>query len=204
MKIAYFSSFLIACFVLFQDAGLFAQNWKFIKEKEGIRIYTREDPSSPIKSFKGEMTCKTTMKQVSTLIGNPHNFSWWADDITVKLLDYEENKFMRYYVIYDVPWPLSDRDLAVEAKITTDPKTGTRTVYATVLPNVVPVNKDNIRITNYWQKWTATPIENGMVHLVLEGSVDPGGAIPSWLYNMVITETPLKVMREVKKRIVSQ
>jgi len=49
---------------------------------------------------------------------------------------------------------------------------------------------------------TVTPKDNGMIYLVLEGSVDPGGAIPTWLYNMVITETPLKVMREVQKRVV--
>jgi hypothetical protein len=28
--------------------------------------------------------------------------------------------------------------------------------------------------------------------------VDPGGSIPDWLYNMVITDTPIKVIKNVK------
>jgi hypothetical protein len=42
-------------------------------------------------------------------------------------------------------------------------------------------------------------MENGVIRLTLEGFVDPAGNVPSWLYNMVIVETPLKVMRRVKK-----
>jgi len=58
-----------------------------------------------------------------------------------------------------------------------------------------------VRIKNYWQKWTIIPMEKGVIKLVLEGFVDPGGTVPAWLYNMVITDTPLKVMREVQKRV---
>lgn len=202
MKFSPFTFLLVVILLLLQSSGLFAQKWDFIKEKDGIRVYTRQDPNNVMKSFRGEMYCKTTMDKVNGLIGNPHNFDWWADNIKVKVLNYEEGKFIKYYVVYDVPWPLADRDLVVEAKITTDPVTGGRSVYATPIPNGYPLNKDNIRITNYWQKWTVTPKENGIVYLVIEGSVDPGGVIPAWLYNMVITETPLKVMREVQKRVV--
>jgi hypothetical protein len=42
-------------------------------------------------------------------------------------------------------------------------------------------------------------MENGVIRLILEGFVDPAGNVPTWLYNMVITETPLKIMRRVKK-----
>jgi hypothetical protein len=96
---------------------------------------------------------------------------------------------------------MTDRDLCVEAKITNDPVTGVRTVSALPLPDLIPFNKDRIRIHNYWQKWTITPMANGYMKLVIEGFVDPAGNVPSWLYNMVITDTPLKVMREVKQRI---
>jgi hypothetical protein len=66
---------------------------------------------------------------------------------------------------------------------------------------VIPEKPDLVRIKNYWQRWTIEPRENGMIHIVLEGFVDPGGNVPSWLYNMVITDTPLKVMRGVKERV---
>ena len=46
-------------------------------------------------------------------------------------------------------------------------------------------------------------MENGYIHVLLEGFVDPGGNIPPWLYNMVITETPLTVMRALRERVLS-
>jgi hypothetical protein len=87
----------------------------------------------------------------------------------------------------------------VEANVNTDPATGIRTITATPLSNVIPDKPNRIRIKKYYQKWTIQPMENGVIRLILEGFVDPAGNVPTWLYNMVITETPLKIMRRVKK-----
>jgi len=191
-------SFLI--FNLFFTGFLFAQEWNYIKEKDGIQIYTRNSENNPVKSFRGEMDLKATMEQISRVIGRIESFDWWEEDISeIRVLDYKEEQYIKYYLVYDVPWPLSDRDLCVEALITNDSVTHTRTVYAKPLPGVIPENPDRVRITNYWQKWTMQEVEAGRLHLTLEGSVDPGGAIPSWLINMVITDTPLNIMRKVRE-----
>ncbi len=36
---------------------------------------------------------------------------------------------------------------------------------------------------------------------MLEGYVDPAGSIPDWISNMVIVDSPLKIMGEVKRRM---
>jgi hypothetical protein len=189
-------------FLFIDTKDLYSQSWDFIKEKDGIKIYTRKEPNSSLKSFKGETYLHTKMENVTALIGNVKNFEWWDKDITeIKVLLNEKDKHVQYYLIYDVPWPITDRDLVVDAIITTDPVTGTRVVEARPLPNVVPEKPNLIRIKKYWQKWTIIPMEPGIVHVILEGFVDPGGNVPAWLYNMVITETPLKVIRSVQTHV---
>jgi hypothetical protein len=42
------------------------------------------------------------------------------------------------------------------------------------------------------------PLGNGLVHVVLEGTVDPAGHIPTWIVNMVITDTPLNIMTKAR------
>ena len=37
----------------------------------------------------------------------------------------------------------------------------------------------------------------------LEGSFDPGGNIPFWVSNMVITQTPFKIMHALRERVLS-
>lgn len=175
------------------------QEWKFIKEKDGIKIYTRNEDSVAIKSFKGVADFQTTMEKMSKLIGRIESFEWWDEDVTeIKVLDYKEEEFIKYYVVYDVPWPLSDRDLCAEAKITNDPVTGKRMVRATALDGVIPEKPGLVRIKNYWQQWVMEPQGKGLVHVVLEGSVDPAGHIPTWIVNMIITDTPLNIMTKAR------
>jgi len=181
---------------------VYAQQWDFIKEKEGIKIYTRKEANSALKQFKGEVDLHTSLEKVYDLLGNVKNVDWWDKNLReINVLLYEKDKHIQYYLIYGVPWPLADRDLCVDAKITTDPVTGVRTIYSTPLLNVIPEKEDMVRIKDYWQRWVIRPAGNEIVHITLEGFVDPGGNVPDWLYNMVITETPLKIIRGVKERL---
>jgi hypothetical protein len=193
---------VVLIFHLFSADFVMGQDWEFQKERDGIKIYTRNQESNPVKSFRGEMDLKTNMDKMRTLIGSIESFDWWDKGIKeIKVLGYEKEKFIRYYLIYDVPWPLSDRDLCVEALVTNDSLTGRRVVRATPIFGLVPENPDLVRIKNYWQQWVMEPQANGMMHVILEGSVDPGGNIPAWLINMVITDTPLNVMRNVRQQV---
>ena len=179
-----------------------AQTWDYIKEKNGIKIYTRTPEYSSFKCFKGETILHATMQETGMYVGNVKNFNWWDKNIReLKVIESESDKHVKYYFIYDVPWPLNDRDICVEVFITIDTASGVKVVYAKPLPGVIPERDDIVRIKNYWQKWTLTPIGNNSVHAVLEGFVDPAGSVPAWLYNMVIVETPLKVMGGIKQRV---
>jgi len=203
MKLNFLPVFFIAIiYNLVFTGNLSAQNWKFIKERDGIKIYTRSEESTALKSFKGEADLKTDMERISKVILKIESYDLWNDDINeIKMLGYEKDKYIKYYLVYDVPWPFNDRDLCVEAMITNDPVTGISVVLATPLSGVIPENPDMVRITNYWQQWTMEPAGNGMIHLTLEGSVDPGGSIPTWLINLAITDTPLKIMRKVREQV---
>jgi hypothetical protein len=202
MKLNYAAVPVLFFILLMVASDISAQNWDFIKEKDGIRIYTRKEDNSDLKSFRGVADLHTEMSKVMALLGNPKSTEWWTKDVSeVKILAYEPDKLIQYYLVYDVPWPFSDRDLVVESRITIDPVTGKETILAKPMFNVVPEKPERVRIKNYWQKWTVQQQGKGLVRVILEGFVDPAGNVPSWLYNMVITETPLKVIKEVKRRV---
>jgi len=195
---------MISAFMLVSVNDTYGQAWNFVKGKDGIKIYTRDVSGSSLKSFKGEVTFKADIEKVSLIVGNAKNIDWWDKDIIEKkVVAFEENKFIRYYIVYDVPWPFSRRDLVLEAQISTDPITGDRIVFAKPLLNLMPEKPEIVRIKKYWQKWTVQPMNNGNIHVILEGFVDPGGNIPNWLYNTVITETPFRVLTALRDRVLS-
>jgi hypothetical protein len=39
-----------------------------------------------------------------------------------------------------------------------------------------------------------------MIHVSLEGFIDPAGDVHSWLYNMLVVDIPLRLLKEVRKR----
>jgi hypothetical protein len=193
----------ILCFLL--ATSPMAQAWKLVKEKDGIKVYTRNEPQSDIKSFKGEADFRTDMKKLCSRIGNLDNLDWWDDDVReLKIMHHERDKLIQYYLIYDSPWPFADRDLCVEAHITKDTVAGVLIVQADPYLCGMEEKKDIVRIKNYCQKWTLQDKGNGIFHVTLEGFLDPGGNIPPWLYNMVITDTPVKIIRNLRESVTSE
>jgi len=197
------SLFLIA-FLFVAACNLYGQPWNFVKEEDGIKLYTRVVKNSTLKSYKGEVTFHAPVKKVCSMFGSPRNIDWWGPDFKdIKVLAYEPNKFVRFYYIFNMPWPLTDRDLAVNAMVKTDSITGEYSVLSTPLLNVIPEKTDLVRIKKYSQKWTVSPLDKGNVHVTLEGFVDPGGNVPAWFYNMLVTEMPLRTIRLLRTRVLS-
>jgi len=184
--------------------NLYGQSWNFVKEEAGIKIYTRVVKNSSLKSYKGEVTFHAPFQKVCSMIGNARNIDWWGPDFkNIKVLAYEPNKYVRLYYIYSMPWPLANRDLAVNAVVKTDSITGEYSVISTPLLNVVPEKSGLVRITTYSQKWTVKPLDKGKVQITLEGFVDPGGNVPAWIYNMLVTEMPLRTINLLRARVLS-
>jgi hypothetical protein len=180
------------------------QAWNFIREKDHIKLFTRVEGNSSLKSFRGIMDIKADIGMISAMIGNPKDLEWWGKDVRgIRVLNYREDQHIQYYLIYDAPWPFTDRDLVADVQISTDPLSGTRTIYSRPLQNAIPENPGLVRVKKYWQKWTVQPLNNGMIHLTLEGFIDPAGNIPAWLYNMIVVDTPHRLLREVQKRVKS-
>jgi hypothetical protein len=179
-----------------------AQSWDFIKEKDGIKIYTRIEAGKSLKSYKGVADINSPAKKVFALIEDVNNTDWWDKNFNqIKVLLYEKNKRAQYYLVYNLPWPVTNRDLCVDVKVTFDSVTGAGRITATPLPEGSPECQDMIRIKEYRQTWTVEPAGKDMAHVVLEGYIDPAGSIPDWLTNMLIVDSPFKVISGLKQRL---
>ena len=183
----------------------YSQPWNFVKEKDGIKIYTRLEANNSLKSFKGETIFKASIEKVCAMLGNARNKDWWDKNMSdIKVLGFEENKFIQYYLIYNMPWPITNRDLVADTRITSDLLTGVWTFTAGPLANVIPEKQDLVRIKNYNQKWTVQPLDKGNVLVKLEGFIDPGGNVPAWVYNMLVPETPFNAIHSLRERVLSK
>jgi hypothetical protein len=195
----------VFCLIQVLSFSLAAQSWEFKKEKDGIKLYTCTEAGKSLKSYKGVTDIQAPAEKIFTLLEDVYHTEWWDKSITqIKVLHYEKNKMAQYYLVYDLPWPVTDRDLCVDVKVTIDPVSGVSKITAVPLPGVIPEHEDMVRIKEYRQTWTVKPVGKDMAHVELEGYVDPAGSIPDWLSNMLIVDSPLSVINGVKQRMVNK
>ena len=193
---------MILLFLAWNVQPVHAQEWKFEKEKKGIKIFTREEPGKSKRSFKGEVYLHTTSVKIERLLSDTTNYSWWDEGIReVRMISCIKDKTFSYHMVYNVPWPFSDRDLYVRATIEKDTLHNRWTIVSRSIPNEFPEEKGLVRINDFWQIWTVEPVGQDSVHIILEGYADPSGNIPSWLYNMGTTDVPLNILENVKARV---
>lgn len=179
-----------------------AQSWDFIKDKDGIKIYTQKEAGKTLKSYKGVADIKAPAEKVFALIEDINHTEWWDKNVNqIKVLRYEKNKRAQYHLVYDLPWPVADRDLCVDVTVSIDPETGVSKLTAVPLPGAYPLQEDMIRIKEYRQTWTVKPAGKDLCHVELEGYVDPAGTIPDWIINMLIVDSPYGVISGVKQRL---
>jgi hypothetical protein len=179
-----------------------AQSWEFIKEKDSIEIYTRTEAGKSLKSYRGITTINAPVEKIFAVMEDVNNTDWWDKNLTqIKVLLYEKNKRAQYYLVYDLPAPVTDRDLCVNVTVTIDNVTGKRMIDAVSMNGVMPEHDDLVRIKDYRQTWTISPLGKEKTHVVLEGFIDPAGAVPDWLSNMLLTDTPFKAISGLRERV---
>ena len=189
-------------FTLMLSCSMSAQSWDFIKEKNGIKIYTRMEAGKSLKSYRGVTDINAPAEKIFDMLEDINNTDWWDKNLTqIKVLLYEKYKRAQYYLVYDLPWPVTDRDLCVDVTVTIDPVTGERRITAVPLTGVIPERNDMRRIKDYRQAWTVIPAGKEMTHVVLEGFVDPAGSIPDWISNMLIVDSPFKSISGVREQM---
>ncbi len=180
--------------------SLVGQNWKFVKEKDGVQLYSREETGKGLTFFKGVAEIKESAEKVFALIEDVNHTAWWDSKVShVKVHFYEKNKRSQYYLVYTMPWPFKNRDLSVDMTTSINQATSEYKITALPLSGVFPEEKDLVRIKDYRQVWTVKPINNRTTHIELEFYVNPVENLPNWLLNLVLIDSPIKSINTIRQ-----
>ncbi len=180
----------------------FAQNapqWRFIKEVEGVKVYFRESEGSNIKEVKMQTTFNANLSSIVECLKDVDRYPKWVYKATYSktVSKYSENDVI-YYNYIDFPWPMQDRDIVIQSKITQDANTRIITSESFAKWEAEPFRKDVVRIQEFKSKWTFTPLGAGKVAGEYVFRSNPGGSLPAWLVNLGLDEGPLKTLKGFK------
>lgn len=194
---------LVSVAVLFSFSGdTYFTEWTLRKEKEGIKIYTREATNTNIKEVKTVLTISTSVNKISNAIIDVENYSNWMKNILnpkmIKKIN--QNEYYLYYEM-DAPWPTQNRDIINHTIISHNQSNGITLISSTAVPNFIEKKENLVRITLSEGSWILKELPNGKVEVTHMLLASPGGSIPDWVINMFIVNHPYETHLSLREML---
>ena len=192
---------IFALFSLTGDLAVISNEWELVKEKNGIKVYTREIKGKDFKELKMDGIIRgQSLSSFVALFHDLDSYPKWVYSFgEAKVLHHISETEMIYYLRSDFPWPLSDRDFVVRNKIWQDSKNLAFHSHSVIHNEFYDEIEDCVRVTEFEATWVITPQAKGEFHLEYLFNTDPSGNIPAWLVNSFLDVGPLHTVENLEK-----
>jgi hypothetical protein len=175
------------------------------KDKDSIRVYTCDNDNSRFKTIRATVTMNATLSQVASVIMDVEKYdAWQFNTIHSKLLDNPSTVDVTFYSEVKAPWPIANRDLIIRIQLSQDKKTKVVSLTCNSLPKYLPEKSKIVRVPFSKASWTLTPLASNQVKIDYSIEINPGGAVPPWMVNLVCAQAPYESFRNFKSRLASK
>lgn len=193
---------LLATVAAAADVGRAPPPWEHASDSQGIKIWTRQIPGHPVKDFRALMTVDAPMATVVATLTDVNTFPQWFWMMNeARVLEGVALDDAYLYFSLKPIWPVSARDTVIRARVSQDPSTLAVSIDVHAEPGRIPPVKDHVRIPAMKSGWKLTPLSKTQTSLELVGHADPGGFIPLWLANMVVTVMPKETFKKLREHL---
>jgi hypothetical protein len=180
--------------------------WVMIKAKNGITLFKRTFPGSPISEFKGETTLNARIEVIEAVLRDIPAYAQF-------MYNCKEGRLIRAFGkddmiilnVTDMPWPLSDRDVVVRTIVSKDFKRGMFSIVLQGLPEpessqYCPLRRDRVRMHDLQGIFILEIVDREHTRLTYIVHADPVG-IPSSLTNFFSDDNPYGTLTGIKRMV---
>lgn len=164
--------------------------WKQIREKQGITVFTRSNPGMDFKEFKSNMILRGSLDQFLSVLYDIEGLSSWGYNVkSASLISREADTIQVYYTEAKAPFPYKNRDGVYLNRFRWNPKERKLIVDIDMPEGLIP-EKDNLVRMKGYGSWVVREMDDGKLEITFQMQMDPGGNIPAWMANMFAGDTP--------------
>ncbi len=175
-----------------------SDGWQLDRSKDDIRVYTREVAGSPFLAVKAVTTLELPVAQVSELMGDGEGCVEWRDMCKSSQVLETVSEHERYiYMVLDLPWPLSDRDLVIHSTTEFDPQNQSATIHLVSDSDRHP-EQDLVRAETDG-KFLLRVLAEGEVEFTYIMHTDLGGDAPVGVVNGRVAEAAFDDLERLRK-----
>ncbi|RZU36952.1 START domain-containing protein [Fluviicoccus keumensis] len=177
---------------------LTSPQWQLVRNDElrHIKTYARLEEGKRLRSFRAEGLMDASLDAMARVYTDVDNMPrWYWETREAKLLKKVSDREYIYYMRFNAPLNLPDRDAVFRAVI--EPYTAKRgymQITVKALPDYLPPKEGLVRVVAQDLFAKFTPVGKDKVFFETEGYVDPGGKVPAWTINFVQKRVPYLIM----------
>jgi len=182
----------------------YGNEWNLAKDKKGIRAYTRSVSDSNHLQFKSEGVVNASIENIVHLMRDIDVMDKWLHTCYEPIIADEVNAFTRLiHMKNETPFIVKDRDLVLIQRMI---KVSDDMVIIELVgkPDSITKNNNYVRIPGFQGAWRFIRIDEHKTNVEYYGHIDPGGAIPSFITNAILIDTPYESIRKLRDQNYSQ
>jgi ribosome-associated toxin RatA of RatAB toxin-antitoxin module len=181
--------------------------WELAKEdtQRNIQVYLRPQLTNPYDEFYALTIVQQPIETVVAVLSDINAWPQWLARIKkVQILKKQDNQSW-VYVIYKLPYPFVERDTVLYARLSKNPKTSVVTIQSNAQANY-PMPQDltvkRVRLNELSSTWRLTPLPTGGTRIELTGRGEPGGYMPSLIFNYNLADEAQQTVRLLRKMLI--
>lgn len=193
--------FLSILFISLCSFNGFAEStiWKKELDQDGVAVFLRAAEGFEVQEFLATVTIKGSVNSVFSIFEDIENYPEWLADCTHGALVKQVNAIENVaHLMFDSPWPVEDRDVTFYRTIGKTERGGLILNFV-ARSGFMETQKCCVRISKAKGYFKVEPSEEDeMVLVSYQFVADPGGDLPAWLMNYIVTDAPLETLSDFK------
>jgi hypothetical protein len=179
-----------------------AGGWEKIDEADGVKVFSKELPNSPLVAFRGEALIPAPLEKLLWVLADNQHRTDWVDRleksvVLEKVSDYE----FVLYQHFGLPFPISDRDYVYRGRAVRGKDGAVILLMQSESHSKAPKESAGVRANLIRSKYVLIPQGKDSTKVVVEIHTDPRGMIPTWLVNLIQESWPMKTLTALRAQV---
>jgi hypothetical protein len=174
--------------------------WEMISEKDGLKVYRKEIPGSPLVAFKGVKVMPVPITKVVQVIldEDTEKKKQWIDMIKdFRIIEKGTYRAVTYSA-YDLPWPLTDRDYVMQSHLKIDNEANQIVIDLKSVEHPKAPKTIGVRAELVHSLYKLVPRPGRTTEVTVEIQTDPKGDLPKWLVNLIQKGWPANTLTKME------
>jgi len=172
------------------------------RDEDGILVYVCRADDQKFKTLRAELVLEnTSIATFEKFLLDVENYpAWQYNMVSAQRLQTISDTEMIYRSEVDAPWPVDDRELILNFKITREGSDQLTIVNSNAVFDY-PKQGNVLRVPFFFATYQVSVINETSIKIIYTLKIDPGGYVPPWLVNLAMAEGPYISFKNLKAQI---